>query len=100
MGDLASMQAGTRVNAEQASKRAMWEPTRLRYGEGRGPWESKSDGFQGSHRGSGAGMYARGSQEQHGKPLVASGVPGNHRPARVEWAAGGGGEARSSGEAG
>jgi len=38
MGDLAKMQAGTRVNAEQASKRAMWEPTRLRFGEGRSFW--------------------------------------------------------------
>jgi len=34
---LANVQAGTRVNAEQASKRAMWEPTRLKYGEGRSP---------------------------------------------------------------
>jgi len=38
MGDSANMQAGTRVNAEQASKRVMWEPTRLRYGEGRSSW--------------------------------------------------------------
>ena len=29
LGDLASMQAGTRVNAEQASKRIMRKPTRL-----------------------------------------------------------------------
>jgi len=29
------MQAVTRVNAEQASKRVTWEPTRLSYGEGR-----------------------------------------------------------------
>lgn len=29
------MQAVTRVNAEQASKRVMWEPTRLNNGEGR-----------------------------------------------------------------
>jgi len=35
MGDLASMQAGTRVNVEQASKRATRKPTRLRCGEGR-----------------------------------------------------------------
>jgi hypothetical protein len=37
-GGLASMQAGTRVNAEQASKRVMWEPTRLYFGEGRRLW--------------------------------------------------------------
>ena len=32
-GDSASMRAGTRVNVEQASKRAMRGPTHLRYGE-------------------------------------------------------------------
>src|SRR5690349_15012878 len=37
-GDPASRQAVTRVNAEQASKRAMWEPTRHRNGEGRRHW--------------------------------------------------------------
>ncbi len=34
-GDLASVQAVTRVNAEQASKRLMQEPTRPDFGEGR-----------------------------------------------------------------
>ena len=34
-GDSARMQAVTRVNAEQASKRTMWEPTRSDSGEGR-----------------------------------------------------------------
>jgi len=34
LGDLASLQAVTRVNAEQASKRVMRKPTRLFYGEG------------------------------------------------------------------
>src|SRR5262249_59479018 len=34
-GDSASRQAVTRVNAEQASKDAMWEPTQQRDGEGR-----------------------------------------------------------------
>ena len=29
------MQAVTRVNVEQASKRTMWEPSRLNHGEGR-----------------------------------------------------------------
>src|SRR3954451_2413234 len=32
LGDPASRQAVTRVNAEQAPKRAMWEPTRRRRG--------------------------------------------------------------------
>ena len=35
LGDLASMQAVTRVNAEQASKRLMQEPTHRVFGEGR-----------------------------------------------------------------
>lgn len=46
MGDLASTQAGTRVNVEQASKRAMQEPTRLRNGEGRRELEQTSDILQ------------------------------------------------------
>jgi hypothetical protein len=35
LGDSASRQAVTRVNAEQASKHAMWEPTQHWDGEGR-----------------------------------------------------------------
>ena len=35
LGDSASMQAETRVNAEQASKHLTWEPTPQRQGEGR-----------------------------------------------------------------
>jgi len=43
LGDLANMQAETRVNAEQASKRVMREPTRLNFGEGRSPPDQTSD---------------------------------------------------------
>jgi hypothetical protein len=35
IGDLASLQAVTRVNAEQASKTIMQEPTHSKFGEGR-----------------------------------------------------------------
>jgi hypothetical protein len=42
-GDSVSMQAVTRVNAEQASKRIMQEPTRLSIGEGRCRWSSTSE---------------------------------------------------------
>ena len=35
LGDSASRQAVTRVNAEQASKPIMWEPTQPMHGEGR-----------------------------------------------------------------
>ena len=38
MGDLASKQAVTRVNAEQASKRVMRKPIPLNLGEGRRRW--------------------------------------------------------------
>ena len=37
------MQAVTRVNAEQASKHVMQEPTRLYVGEGRSRWNSTSE---------------------------------------------------------
>ena len=40
---MASMQAETRVNVEQASKRAMRKPTHLRFGEGRCPSGETSD---------------------------------------------------------
>ncbi len=45
------MQAGTRVNVEQASKRVMRKPTRLRYGEGRCPLGEKSDSRLGGSAG-------------------------------------------------
>ena len=38
LGDSASRQAVTRVNAEQASKGLTWEPTRREIGEGRRHW--------------------------------------------------------------
>ena len=43
LGGSATMQAGTRVNAEQASKRLMRKPTLLSYGEGRRPGREESD---------------------------------------------------------
>jgi hypothetical protein len=69
----ASRQAVTRVNAEQAPKALMWEPTRQHNGEGRRPWGRgrqlpRSDTTQGSHRGNGDGMPANGDLTQHGKP--------------------------------
>ena len=41
LGGSASIQAVTRVNVEQAPKRVMWKPTRLRNGEGRRGWRSE-----------------------------------------------------------
>ena len=66
------MQAVTRVNAEQASKRVAWEPSRLSNGEGRRWMEEPRGGVSDrpirSHRGSGDGMRERGNDKQHGKP--------------------------------
>ena len=80
------MQAVTRVNVEQASKRVMWEPTRLNYGEGRCWLEEvphgQSEEANRSHRGSDDGMHERGMGKQHGKPRRCRRVTGNTASAR------------------
>jgi hypothetical protein len=60
IGDSASVQAATRVNVEQASKRSLCRPTRrpfrgrlIRLGE------MSEDDAQALHRGSGSSMYTR-----------------------------------------
>jgi hypothetical protein len=60
IGDRASVQAATRVNAEQASKRTMCRPTRspfrgrlIRVGE------MSDNDAQSLHRGTGGGMHTR-----------------------------------------
>src|SRR5882724_2949068 len=60
IGGSASVQAATRVNAEQASKRTMCRPTRLPY-RGRLKWlgEMSEEYAQLLHRGIGGGMYTR-----------------------------------------
>ena len=69
-----SRQAVTRVNVEQASKRVMWEPTRLSYGEGRRcvgmnlPLGRTSDEYQQSHRGSDDGMSEEETMGNTGSP--------------------------------
>ena len=67
-GDSVSMQAVTRVNAEQASKRVMQEPTRLSDGEGRCRWNSMSEQVHRSCRGNGDGMQATGTRRNTGSP--------------------------------
>jgi hypothetical protein len=62
------MQAVTRVNAEQASKRVTWEPTRLSYGEGRSWLEDERQIPGQSHRGMGDGMYDREIDRNTGSP--------------------------------
>ena len=96
-GDSASRQAVTRVNAEQASKCAMWEPTRHKIGEGRSRWGDgghtpRSDRNQRSHRGSGDGMPAEeirrntGSPERWGRDPNRK--PVRARPGRPGWRTG------------
>ena len=60
IGDRASVQAATRVNAEQASKRTMCRPTRQPF-RGRLTWrgETSEEYTPLLHRGSGGGMYTR-----------------------------------------
>jgi hypothetical protein len=60
IGDSASVQAATRVNAEQASKRTMCRPTRLPYrGRLTRPGWRSEDYAQSLHRGIGGSMYTR-----------------------------------------
>jgi hypothetical protein len=114
VGDLASVQAVTRVNAEQASKRAMRKPTRQRNGEGRRCWNpawpgplGKSGMIQRFRRGNGDGMHIEGDLTQHGKPDTVEGRDlqpdareGTLRVAVIGRAVSGGGEARMSDEPG
>src|SRR5271169_467393 len=44
LGGRATLQAVTRVKLEQASKAAMWTPTRQMNGEGRADWEEPGAG--------------------------------------------------------
>ena len=69
-GDRASVQAATRVNAEQASKRSMCRPTRPP-NRGRLIWpgEMSEDYAQPLHRGTGGGMYTRKAHATREAPL-------------------------------
>ena len=69
IGDRASVQAATRVNAEQASKRTMCRPTRQRYrGRLLRLGEMSEDDAQPLHRGSGGSMFARKTNAIVGSP--------------------------------
>src|SRR5882757_3711433 len=69
IGDSASVQAVTRVNVEQASKRTMCSPTRLPY-RGRLKWlgELSEDYAPLLHRGIGGSMYTRKARETREAP--------------------------------
>ena len=66
-GDSASVQAVTRVNAEQASKRTMRRPTRLPFRGRLIGWVSEQEYVQPLRRGSGDSS-TQGKRTQHGKP--------------------------------
>ena len=69
IGDSASVQAATRVNAEQASKRSMRRPTRLPYRGRLIPLDERATRYrQWLRRGSGASMYTRKAHETREAP--------------------------------
>jgi hypothetical protein len=77
------MQAITRVNAEQASKRVMWKPTRLSYGEGRRrQGEERATLPSRFHRGIGDGMRDTEIDRNTGSPCGEGRVIFNREPAR------------------
>ena len=98
------------MNAEQASKGtdvgadpslARGRPSSLANRETVGIGRPKSDLTQRSHRGIGNGMSTQGKHTQHGKPLLAEAR--DLQPDAREGQAGpsgGGGQARSTDEAG
>ena len=68
-GDRASVQAATRVNAEQTSKRTMCRPIRT-WNRGRLTrlGETSEDDAQPLHRGSGGSMYTKENARNTGNP--------------------------------
>src|ERR1035437_6412834 len=81
-GGRAIWQAVTRVKLEQASKAAMWTPTRPSTGEGRTDGEEPGagarphDNHRAPRRSTGVGSTAcqKGNQSQWGRPGVVAGV--------------------------
>ena len=97
-GGDATVQAATRVNAEQASKVKIGAPIRLRYGEGRCASGKRSTRAPlAVLRGSGNGMYGE-LIGQRGRPVAGEGLRPSTEP-RVSAGAGVG-EAHSTEEAG
>jgi hypothetical protein len=70
IGDRASVQAATRVNAEQASKRTMCRPTRRPFrGRLTRLGETSEEYAQPLHRGSGGSMYTRKAHATRETPM-------------------------------
>ena len=82
IGDSASVQAATRVNVEQASKRKMGRPIRLPYrGRLKQLGELSEEDAQLLHRGIGGGMYTRKAYATREAPVAWSAMT-NRKPAR------------------
>ena len=74
IGDSASVQAATRVNAEQSSKRTMRRSTRQRYrGRLLRLGEMSDDDAQPLHRGSGGSTYTRKAHATREAPMPDQG---------------------------
>src|SRR5215469_11987494 len=70
IGDSASVQAATRVHAEQASKRTMCRPTRQPFrGRLTRRGEMSEEDAQPLHRGSGGSMYTRKARATREAPM-------------------------------
>src|SRR6516162_5384462 len=70
IGDSASVQAATRVNAEQASKMSMCRPTRRPFrGRLTRLGDMSEEYAQPLHRGSGGGMYTRKARATREAPM-------------------------------
>ena len=100
LGGSATMRAATRVNAEQASKRLMRKPTRLGSGEGC----QRSGSERREHRPAPPGYWRRHAWKR-GTDATREALPvAWHAPTDSPRGSGragqGGGEARSTGEAG
>jgi len=78
LGDLASMQAVTRVNAEQASKRLTQEPTRRDIGRAAADGTVRANEAHQTCRGNGDGKYAKLTSSN-------TGSPSGDRRAAINW---------------
>ena len=90
IGDSASAQAATRVNAEQASKMSMCRPTRRPFrGRLTRLGEMSEEYAQLLHRGSGGSMYTRKARARREAPIAWSGMinrtPARDRPGALGW---------------
>ena len=90
LGDLASTQAGTRVNAEQASKRVVRGPTGLSDREGRSRWARRATAPSGPAGAMAPACVQMGIGRNTGSParrwrVTTNRTPVRDRLGRVGW---------------